>query len=40
MKYLLLCCHEEKRFDAMSRSECDAMMEVTISYCGALKKTG
>ena len=40
MKYLLLCCHEEKEFDAMSKSECDTMMEETMAYCEALKKTG
>jgi hypothetical protein len=40
MTYLLLCCHEEKEFDAMSKSECDAMMEETMAYCEALKKTG
>jgi hypothetical protein len=40
MKYLLLCCHEEKKLDSMSKSECDAVMEETISYCEALKKSG
>ena len=40
MKYLLLCCHEEKELDAMSKGECDAMMEETMAYCEALKKTG
>lgn len=40
MKYLLLCCHEEKEFDAMSKSECDAMMQKTMAYCEVLKKTG
>jgi hypothetical protein len=25
MKYLLLCCHEEKKLDSMSKSECDAI---------------
>ena len=32
MKYLLLCCHEEKALVAMSKSECDAMMEGTMTY--------
>jgi len=40
MKYLLLCCHEEKQFDSMSKSECDAMMAETRAYCEALKKSG
>ena len=40
MKYLLLCCHEEKKLDAMPKSECDAVMEETIAYCEALKKSG
>ncbi|BCA56906.1 hypothetical protein W02_40460 [Nitrospira sp. KM1] len=40
MKYLLLCCHEEKKLDSMSRSECDAIMEETVVYCEALKKSG
>jgi len=40
MKYLLMCCHEEEQFDAMSKSECDAMMEETMAYCEALKKSG
>jgi hypothetical protein len=40
MKYLLMCCHEEKKFDAMPQSECDAVMEETMAYCEALKKSG
>jgi hypothetical protein len=40
MKYLLLCCHEEKELDSMSKSECDTLMEETIAYCEALKKSG
>jgi hypothetical protein len=40
MKYLLLCCHEEKKWDSMSKSECDAVMEETMAYCEALKKSG
>jgi hypothetical protein len=40
MKYLLLCCHEEKKLDSMSQSECVAMMEETMAYCEALKKSG
>ncbi|MGH7216491.1 MAG: YciI family protein [Nitrospiraceae bacterium] len=40
MKYLLLCCHEEKQFDSMSKSESDALMEETVAYCEALKKSG
>ena len=40
MKYLLMCCHDEKDFDAMSKSECDAMMEETMAYCQSLKQSG
>ena len=40
MKYLLMCCHDEKEFDSMSKSECDAMMEETMAYCQALKQSG
>src|SRR5688572_5503508 len=40
MKYLLLCCHEEKKLDSMSKSECDAIMEETVAYCETLKKSG
>lgn len=37
MKYLLLCCHEEKKWDSMLKSEWDAVME-TMAYYEALKK--
>ena len=40
MKYLLMCCHEEKKWDSMSKSECDAVMEETMAYVEALKKSG
>lgn len=40
MKYLLLCCHEEKKRDSMSESECVAVMEETMAHCEALKKSG
>ena len=40
MKYVLLCCHDEKTVDSMSKSEYDAVMEETIAYCEALKKSG
>ncbi|MGH9891770.1 MAG: YciI family protein [bacterium] len=40
MKYLLLCCTEEKTLTAMSKSECDALMDETSAYCEALKKSG
>ena len=40
MKYLLLCCHEERTVDSMSKSECVAVMEETMAYCEALKKSG
>ena len=40
MKYLLLCCHEEKTLASMSESECVAVMEETMAYCEALKQSG
>jgi hypothetical protein len=40
MKYLLLCCHEEKKLNSMPKSECDAIMEETVAYCETLKKSG
>ena len=40
MKYLLLCCHEERTVDSMSKSECVAVTEETMVYCEALKKSG
>jgi hypothetical protein len=40
MKYILLCCHDEKKVDSMSKSEHDAVMEETMAYCEALKKSG
>ena len=40
MKYLLMCCHDEKKWDAMSKRDCDAVMEETMAYCEALKKSG
>jgi hypothetical protein len=40
MKYLLMCCHEEKTWDSMSKNECDAVMEETKGYIEALKKSG
>ncbi|WP_238590460.1 YciI family protein [Nitrospira moscoviensis] len=40
MKFMLLCCHEERKWDSMSKSECDAVMEETRAYCEELKKSG
>src|SRR5687767_5315233 len=40
MKYLLMCCHEEKSLDGMSKSEFDALMDETSAYCEALQKSG
>ena len=39
MKYLLMCCIEEKKLDALSKSECDALMDETSAYCDALHKS-
>ena len=40
MKYLLFCCHEEKKLDSLSESECETLMDETSAYCEALKKSG
>jgi hypothetical protein len=40
MKYLLFCCHEEKKLDAMSKSEGETLMDETSAYCEALEKSG
>jgi hypothetical protein len=40
MKYLLLCCHEEKTLDSLTQSEHAAIMDETMAYCEALKKSG
>ena len=40
MKYLLFCCHEEKKFDSMPKSEGDALMNETLTYCEKLKRSG
>ena len=40
MKYLLFCCHEEKKLDAMPKSECETLMDETSDYCEALEKSG
>lgn len=40
MKYLLMCCSEEKKLTALSKSECDALMDETWAYCEALQKSG
>jgi hypothetical protein len=40
MKYLLMCCTEEKKVDTMSKSERDTLMDETSAYCEALHKSG
>src|SRR2546425_7448501 len=40
MKYLLMCCTEEKKLTTMSKSECEALMDETSAYCAALQKSG
>lgn len=40
MKYLLMCCTEEKKLTAMSKSECSALQDETSAYCEALQKNG
>ena len=40
MKYLLMCCHEEKQFADMPKSEVQVIVDETMAYCEALSKTG
>ena len=40
MKYLLMCCMEEKKLAEMSKDDCEALMEETSAYCEALHKNG
>ena len=40
MKYLILCCHEEQTYDAMSKSQQAAIMDDTMAYCDKLRKSG
>jgi len=40
MKYMLFCCNEEKKLDAMSASEMDAVMDETHAYIEELRRSG
>ena len=40
MKYLLFCCHEEKKLTALSKSGLDALTDETSVYCEELQKSG
>lgn len=40
MKYLLMCCTEEKKFADMPKSEFQVIMEETSAYCEALHNSG
>ena len=40
MKFLLMCCTEEKKFADMPKSEFQVIMDETLAYCEALSKTG
>ncbi len=40
MKYLLLCCTEEKKLNAMPKSEMDDLMDETRAYIEALRNSG
>ena len=40
MKYLIFCCHEEKKLDSMSKSESATLVDETLAYCDALQKSG
>ncbi|WHZ16067.1 MAG: hypothetical protein OJF52_002915 [Nitrospira sp.] len=40
MKFVLLCCMEERKLEALSKSEVEALMDETSAYCEALRKNG
>lgn len=40
MKFMLMCCGEEKKFADMPKTEVDTIMEETSTYCEALHKNG
>jgi hypothetical protein len=40
MKYLLMCCTEEKKLADMPKADLDAVVEETSAYCEALHKSG
>jgi hypothetical protein len=40
MKYLLMCCTEEKNLAGLSKSEREALMQETSAYCEALHNNG
>jgi hypothetical protein len=40
MKFLLMCCTEEKKLAGMSKGEFKAVVDETSSYCEALHKSG
>ena len=40
MKYLLMCCTEQKKLAAMAKSEREALIDETTAYCEALHNNG
>jgi len=40
MKYLLLCCIGEQKFEAMSQEECGAFMDALAAHCDQLQRDG
>lgn len=40
MKFLLMCCTEEQKFDAVTESERQVLMKETIAHCEALQQSG
>ena len=40
MKFLLMCCTDEKRFADMPKSEFQVIVEETLAYCEALRNSG
>lgn len=40
MKFVLLCCMEERKLEALSKGAVEALMDETSAYCEALRKNG
>jgi hypothetical protein len=40
MKFMIMCCTEEKKLADMPKADLDAVVEETSAYCEALHKSG
>lgn len=40
MKFVLMCCTSEHKYDALTESERDLLMKETMAYCEALQQSG